>query len=164
MDTRKSLRLGTAALFLTTCLLPSTHLIAGGRQRAVAVSPPSSDLSITFVDAGPATAGVIDAGTIAARPRRGKQGSAVTTRTFAMRIGQASREARGAATVRAFLETPDPNCTIRIDGIVLGATPRVVRRNAPVGITTIYRLEIEVPASAPPGGLASTIGWEVTTD
>jgi hypothetical protein len=130
----------------------------------VAVSPPSSDLAIAFVDAGQTADGVLDAGTIAARPRRGRTGAATAARTVAIRIGAPSREARGTATVRAFLEMPDPNCTIRIDGIVLGAAPRVIRRNAPIGIATVYRIEIEVPPSAAEGALASTIGWEVTTD
>jgi len=130
----------------------------------VAVSSPSSELAIAFPDAGQTSDGLVDAGTLAAQPRRGaSRRGAVTVRRVAMHIGAPSPEARGTATVRAFLETPDPHCTIRIDGIVLGAAPRVIRQHAPLGLTVVYRVELEVPASAPDGALASTIGWEVTT-
>ncbi|MFP5247385.1 MAG: hypothetical protein ACLGH0_11880 [Thermoanaerobaculia bacterium] len=124
----------------------------------MAVSPPSSALSIAFVDA---PAGVLDAGAVRWTPRKG---TAVTMRTFAIRIGQPSREARGTATLRAFLETADPRSTIRIDGIALSTTPKVIRRHAPIGIPTTHKLEIEVPASVPEGTIAASIGWEVTTD
>ena len=43
---------------LTAILLSSPHLLAGGRRRAVAVSPPSPELSLTFLD----SAGMLDAG------------------------------------------------------------------------------------------------------
>ncbi|HYH08763.1 MAG TPA: hypothetical protein VEK11_17045 [Thermoanaerobaculia bacterium] len=123
----------------------------------MAVSPLSSDLSITFLE-GP----VVDAGVIVWRG--GKRRTTVTARTVTMRIGRASREARGTATLRAFLETPDPRAAVRVDGILLGAAPRVIQRHAPVGIATTHRIEIEVPVSASEGPLAASIGWEVTTD
>jgi len=143
-------------------LFVSIHLHAGGRQRAVAVSPPSSALSLTFLEGGQVPTAVVDAGTIAWRA--GRKQVSVTARTFGVRIGTATREARGTATLRAYLETPDPNAAIRVDGILLGATPRIIQRNAPIGIAVTHRLEIEVPVSAPEGTLAATIGWEVTTE
>jgi hypothetical protein len=160
MSTRKfSPVVSAAQLVLCFSLVLPTHLHAGGRQRAVAVSPPSSDLSLTFLEGGQATTAVVDAGTISWRGGR-KQYSV----TVAIRIGKATREARGTATLRAYLETPDPHAAIRVDGILLGATPRVIQRNAPIGIAMNHRLEIEVPVSAPEGTLAATIGWEVTTE
>lgn len=149
---------GTAALYLSLILTPS--LQAGARRRAAAGPPPS--LSLTFVASGAAGTGVVDAGTMSWRG--GRERFTVTTRTVTVRIGPASPEARGRATLRAFLETPDPHATIRIDGIVLGTAPRVIRRGAPIGIPFTHRLEIEVPVSAPEGPLAATIGWEVTTE
>lgn len=143
-------------------LLVPTHLHAGGRQRAVAVSHPSSSLSLTFLEGGQAATAVVDAGTISWRG--GRKQYSVTTRTFGVRIGNATREARGTATLRAYLETPDPHAVIRVNGILLGATPRVIQRNAPIGIAVTHRLEIAVPVSAPEGTLAATIGWEVTTE
>ena len=143
----------TVALYLSLILTPS--LQAGARRRAAAGPPPS--LSLTFVGTG-----VVDAGTMSWRG--GRERFTVTTRTVTVRIGPASPEARGRATLRAFLETPDPHATIRIDGIVLGTAPRVIRRGAPIGIPFTHRLEIEVPVSAPEGPLAATIGWEVTTE
>lgn len=147
-------------LLLFFCFTPA--LQAGGRQRAVAVPPPSDALSLTFLDHGRATAAAVDAGTISWSG--GRRPYAVTTRTFSLRIGPESPEARGRATLRAFLETPDPNVTIRIDGITLGTAPRVIRHHAPIGIALTHRLEIEVPVTAPDGTMAARIGWEVTTE
>ncbi|HYO76985.1 MAG TPA: hypothetical protein VE010_11020 [Thermoanaerobaculia bacterium] len=163
MSTRTNTPAAVATLVtLYFSLTVSFDLQAGGRQRAVAVTPPPSGLSLTVLETGRASTAVVDAGTISWRG--GRRRYSVTARTFAMRIGAASREARGTATVRAFLETPDPHATIRIDGIVLSATPRIVQRNAPIGIAVTHRLEIEVPVSAPEGAVAANIGWEITTE
>ena len=142
---------------LTLSLLPAARLDGGGRRRAVAVSPPSSELTLTFLN-GP----VIDAGPIVLRG--GKRKTTIATRTVTMRIGRASREARGTATLRAFLETSDPHASVRINGITLTTAPRIIERHAPIGIAVTHRIEIEVPVSAPEGALAASIGWEVTTD
>lgn len=139
------------ALLALASLLLTVHLPAGGRRRAVSVSPPSEELTIAFVDA---PGGMVDAGRIAGKTRR----------TFGIRIGRPSQEARGHATLRAFLENADPRCIVRLDGMVLGTQPRVIDRFTPIGITTTHRLEIEVPASAPEGALVTTIGWDVSTD
>ena len=138
---------------------------AGGRRRAAAVSPSRDDLTITFTEArGTAGDAVIDAGRIAYRPRRNGPRTSTTTRRFGIRIGAASGEPRGTATLRAWLETTDPNTTIRIDGVVLGTVPRVVDGQARIGVVTDHRLEIEVPLSAPEGPVAVTIRWEVSTN
>jgi hypothetical protein len=144
-------------------LLIPIQLHAGGRRRAVSVSPPSEQLTIAFVDA---PGGTIDTGAIVAASgtRRRNNGNAITKRTFGIRIGPPSRESRGSATIRAYLETADPRCIVRIDGVVLGTQPRTVERFAPIGIVTAHQLEIEVPASAAEGALVTTIGWEVATD
>lgn len=144
-------RVRRPALLALVFMLFSLHLPAGGRRRAVPVSPPSEDLAIAFVDA---PGGMVDTGFIAGKTRR----------KFGIRIGPPSREARGHATLRAFLETDDPHCIVRLDGVVLGTQPRVIDRFTPIGITTTHRLEIEVPASAPPGALMTNIGWSVSTD
>ncbi len=165
MSTRKSSPVAAVIIYWTTCFtlaLPVHQLHAGGRQRAVAVSPPSSPLSLTFLEGGQAATAAVDAGTIAWRG--GRKQSSTTTRTFGIRIGNPTREGRGTATLRAYLETPDPHATIRVDGILLGSTPRVIQRNAPIGIAVTHRLEIEVPVTAPEGTLAAAIGWEVTTE
>ncbi len=160
MSTRTFSGLGAVAVSLTLSFFP--NLQAGGRQRAVAVPHSSSDLSLTFIGSGRAETAMLDAGSISWRGGRNR--FSVTTRTFGVRIGPASREARATATLRAFLATPDPHATIRIDGVVLGTAPRVIQRHAPIGIAVTHRLEIEVPVSASAGPLAATIGWEVTKE
>lgn len=142
-------------------LAASFPVLGEGRRRAVAVSPSLDELAITFVDAEHA---VLDAGALAHRPRTSGKGMATSRREVGIRIGSPSREARGTATLRAFLETADPRCIVRIDGIVIGATPRVIQHHAPIGIATRHRIEIEVPPDVPEGALVMTIGWEVTTN
>jgi hypothetical protein len=128
----------------------------GGGRRVLAVSPPSSELALSFVGGA-----VLDAGTISSRG--GKRTTAVT-RIVTMRIGTASRASQGTATLSAFVETPDRRATVRVDGIVLGSAPRVIRRHAPIGTTFTHRIEIEVPVTAGEGSLNTTIGWEITTE
>lgn len=163
MTTLRASSVGTVcSLVLTLTLFLSHDLSAGGRRRAVAAPRPSSDLAITFVDGIETAAAVIDAGSIV----WGGEGAklAKTSRTVGIRIGPPSREPRGAATLRAFLETADPRCVVRVDGVVLSVTPRVVQRYAPIGVAVAHRIDIEVPATAAEGPIATSIGWEVTTD
>jgi hypothetical protein len=145
------------ALLISLLVLPSTTLHAGGRRRAVAVSLPSSELTLTFLDGA-----IVDAGPVIWRGEKRKATS--VTRTATLRIGRASQEPRGTATLRAFLETSDAHTIVRVNGILLGTAPRVVQRHAPIGIASTVRIEIEVPVSAPQGPLTASIGWEVTTD
>lgn len=145
-----------AALTILMLFLPLT-LNAGHRRRVLAVSPSPQPLAISFLG----TSGVVNAGSIVARGRR-RAGS--STQTILLRIGEASRESSGTATLRAFLETPDSGAAIRIDGVTLTAGPRIIRRHAPIGIAVAHRLEIEVPVTAAEGAFQMSIGWEVTTD
>jgi hypothetical protein len=123
----------------------------------MAVSPSSPPLQLTIVGSA-----VIDAGTIVWRG--GAERSTRAVRTATLRIGEASSEPRGTATVRAYVETLDRRCTLRIDGITLTTVPRVIRRHAPVGIPFTHRIEIEVPVTAADGPLEASIAWEVTTE
>jgi hypothetical protein len=143
------------AILLLPLLILSSPLHAGGRRRVVTASPASP--TIEFLG----TQGSVDAGTI--MWQGGKRRSTIQTRTVAMRIGPASRDARGSATLYAFLEVPDSRCTIRVNGVVLGNTPRVVQRDVPIGIPTTQRIEIEVPTSAADGALQASIAWEANS-
>ena len=148
---------GLLLLLASVVLLFPLPVHAGGRRRVVAVSPPLSAPQLVIVGAA-----VVDAGTIAWRG--GSRRSSVTTRNVTMRIGEPSREPRGTATLRAFVEAFDPRCAVRIDGVPLTTAPRVIRRLAPIGIAFNHRIEIEVPVAAADGPLQVSIGWEVTTE
>jgi len=147
MSTHFKSRLAVLSAILALTL--TLNLNAGGRRRVLAASPLSSGLALVFLGGE-----LLDAGPVAGR----------TTNTVRLRIGPPSREPRGTATVRAYLEVPDPRCVVRIDGIVLGAAPRVIRRHAAVGIPLTYRIDIEVPPAAAEGPLQTSIGWEITTE
>jgi len=148
------------SVLIGSVIVLALYVHAGGRQRAMAVSSPSaSTVAIAFLDAN---GGAIDAGTMTWQG--GSRRSLVTTRLVTMRLGAPSHERLGTATLRAFLETPDPRATIRIDGVTLTTTPRLIQAGAPIGIPFSHRIEIEVPLSAPEGPLQASIGWEATTD
>lgn len=155
MNTRNASTVGAALLVTLLCLTTNAH--GGDRRRVRSVSPPSAALEIAFLEGA-----LVEAGTIVWRG--GTRRSTVTARTVRMRVGEPAGESRGNVTVRAFLETADARCTVRVDGIPLTAAPRVVHRNAPVGIPFAHRIEIEVPVTAPDGPLHASIGWEVTQE
>lgn len=128
---------------------------AGGRRRAAAVSPAvQPDLAIAFVGAsGSGSEAWIDAGTMSKRTRK----------IFGIRI-DSNGGSNGTVTLRASLETIDAHCTVRVDGHVIGTTPRVIEAAARIGIATTHTVEIEVPASAPEGTFAAALRWDATTN
>jgi hypothetical protein len=158
MNTRMTSSAIATVLALLTSTLLSFDLHAGGRRRVVAVSPPPPVPQLVLVG----TTGVIDGGAIAWDG--GSRRSAVSLRAVTMRIGDPSREPKGVATVSAFVEIVDPRFTIRVDGVPLTTMPRVIRRNAPIGVSFSHRIEIEVPATAAEGPLHTQIAWQVTTE
>ena len=131
----------------------------------MAASPAADELAITFssVTAGGSGEALLDAGKLTYEPRS-RRTTSVTRHTFGILIGTASAKSRGTARLSALLQTDDPSCVIRIDGIALGTTPRMIDPHAPVGIVIAHRIEIEVPTSAPERALAFSIGWEASTD
>ena len=124
---------------------------AGGRRRA-AVSAPGGEIAIAFVSvtAGSGADALIDAGRL----------SHVQRRVFGIRLDGPGK----TATLRASLETVDPHCVVRVDGIVLGTAAKVIAAHAPLGSVAAHTLEIEVPPSAPEGTFSASVRWEVSTE
>lgn len=66
------------------------------------------------------------------------------------RVGLSLQDAThhfATATLLASLAYPDAAHVLRLEGVRLGPTPQVIQGRAPVGKTSAYRLEIEVPTS-----------------
>jgi hypothetical protein len=168
MNAQRAERIGIAfPLFLLVfvSLFPPATVSAGQRRRAVAVprtSHPGSDLAVTFLTGGESTMAVLDAGAVAWNGSRRRV--TVVSRSFTIRVGEASAPSGASVRLRAFLETADPRATIRIDGITLGSAPVLIRHHAPIGVALSHRLEIEVPITAPDGPLVATIGWEASPE
>lgn len=137
-------------------VLLAASVEAGGRRPLVAVSFPLPELAITFPD------GPVDAGTLAWRGERRR--SSIVRRAVAVRVGQPSKDPRGTATLRAFLEGADDRAAIRVNGIALTSVPQIVERQAPIGVVFTQRIEIEVSTEQQPGPLAADIRWEVITN
>jgi len=94
----------------------------------------------------------------------GAKRSVVSKRAVLMRIGEASRDALGTATLRAFLETPVAGAVIRVNGTVISTAPQIIQRHVPIGVPITYRIELEVPLSAPEGPIHAAIAWEASTE
>lgn len=148
--------ISVAAFLLLTPFLAASAT-GGVRRRALTVSPTSSPLAIVFLGTG----AVVDTGMLIST---GGRRAAKSVSSVTLRIGAASSEPRGTATLRAYLESHDTRATIRIDGVTLTTAPRVIQRHAPIGVPTAHRVELEVPVTAAEGPLQVSIGWEATTD
>jgi hypothetical protein len=149
-------------ILLVTLVVPA---YAGGRRRVAAASPSQRDeVTIAFVGVtGAGSEAMVDAGTMSqAQTRNGRSANVrtVTRKAFGIRIDAPGRT--GTAMLRAFLETYDGRCIVRIDGIELGATSVLIDAQTPFGEVTTHTLEIEVPTSVPAGAFASSVRWEVT--
>jgi hypothetical protein len=140
-----------AVALLVTLTVPA---YSGGRRRSAAVSPSRDEITIAFVGlTGGSSEALVDAGTVTQKRVR---------RPFGIRLDAQGKT--GVATLRAFLETYDGRCVIRIDGKTVGTVPVVIDAQAPLNEVTTHILEIEVPASVPEGAFASSVRWEVTTN
>lgn len=135
------------AVLLALTLGAGSIALAAPRRRAVAPVP--DDVTITFV----ARAGLLDLGSVAHK----------ASETIQIRIDRRSGS-RGSASLRAYLVSPDARCSIRIDGQLMGIAPIVIDPQIPIGAVTSHRIDVEVPVTAPEGPLATTIGWEASTN
>jgi hypothetical protein len=132
---------------------------------ALALSAPvhsrEADLAIVFENATglqPHPQGaIVDAGVLSAKGAR----TIIWRSTVRVRL-QGTTTAR-FARLSASLRDVDSRSRIRLDGTLLSALPRVVAAQVPVGRSTTHSLEIEVPASEPPGPIASSIEWLAET-
>ena len=129
---------------------------------ALVAAAPQPTLSIVFEDASGlqpiVAAGRIDAGTLSAHG-----GRRATYRSI-FRVLVQGRTPGRFARLRASVEAAGPRCTVRIDGVLLSAVPLMIDPLAPVGRAVTHTLDIEVPASEPPGLLASSITWLAEID
>ena len=144
--------------FLVAALVTAPAVAA--RRRAAVVIPDA--LTITFVAAAGDT---IEAGTIAHdfSKRATKAGTTTVTRTFVVRVDRRDGANRGLVSLRASLESEDPRCTLRIDGVEIHIAPGIIAI-VPIGTATTHRLEITVPVSAEEGALLTSIRWEAASE
>ncbi|HEY2323067.1 MAG TPA: hypothetical protein VGJ82_09395 [Thermoanaerobaculia bacterium] len=135
------------AMLLALSLSAGSIALAAPRRRAVAPVP--DDLTITFVS----RPGLLDLGSVVHK----------ASETIQIRVDRRGA-GRGSVALRAYLVSPDARCSIRIDGQLVGTTPTIIDPQMPIGAVTSHRIDVEVPATAPEGALATTIGWEASTN
>jgi hypothetical protein len=131
----------------------------------VAASFPLEELSITVTGVtAPGSDALLETGSVAQESRRDGHRETVVRRTFGLRIGALAAQATGRAVLSASIRDDSNGYRVRIDGMLLTKTPRVIDAHAPRGVVVTHRLEIEVPPTAPAGALDVTIDWEATTE
>lgn len=84
----------------------------------------------------------------------------IIVRPLHLRVARASG-APGQIALSAFLVRNCYPCVVRINGIGLDATPRLVLSRVALNSITEHRIEVEVPATLPGGDLDAEIGWQV---
>jgi hypothetical protein len=145
------------AMLLALTLSAGSIALAAPRRRAVAPVP--DDVTITFVS----RPGLLDLGSVAHTARNDRRDRTVRSETVQIRLDRRGAS-RGSASLRAYLVSPDPRCSIRIDGQLIGTAPTVIDPQIPIGAVTSHRIDVEVPVTAPEGPLATTIQWEASTN
>jgi hypothetical protein len=140
-------------------LLASTPVMAASAE---------TPLSIHFVDAQATGGGEawLGLGRVSARScgftsRRRCVASTVTRRRVGVRVEGAGR---GFVRLQAYVPATDPRVRVRVGGVLLGPTPQLIDPGAPLGVVVHHVLELEVPASEPPGRLETAITWVAETD
>ena len=126
----------------------------------VATSPSAREaITIAFVGVtGSGSDAMVDAGALSlARSKR-------TRKVFGIRIDAPAAAEGATVTLHAYLESYDSRCTIRVDGVLLSAVPKLIDAHMPVGTITRHTIEIEVPPSVSEGTFASSVRWDVSTN
>lgn len=144
----------------------ATSAIAGPANRRAA--SPLDSYRVVFLEAEPTSPvrqtsrgdAMVDAGRVAATrcPPRGCTKTIVKKR-FRLRI-----DSTGPARfvrLSAFLQGDGGREQVRLDGRLLSSIPQVIAPSMAVRQAGAHTLEIEVPASEPPGPLDHTIVWLV---
>ncbi len=121
----------------------------------------AESLSIRFDAIG----STLDVGSVSARRcgARGRMCPTVVRRRVAIRVDRAAGPAK-LVRLRAFLMADEPSVQVRIDGVRLSTQPQLVDGAAITGVSAAHTIEIEVPPSAPPGMLQSSISWIAEDD
>jgi hypothetical protein len=128
------------------------------------------DLAVAFVleegagSALPSGDALMDVGPASAAWHRSHRRAAAPSSVIRRRVGVkvTSRSGRrGFVRLRAFASGAEAPALLRVDGALLGAAPRLVDAQAPIGSTVSHVIEIEVLASEAAGPFSADIVWEV---
>ena len=156
------------ALLALTLTLALTGPAFGGRRRVVAPSPAADEIKIVFTGvAGSGSDALVDAGSTT-QPRsndvHGTKRYTKIRRRFGVRLEATGSSEGATAALRAYLESHDGRSSIRIDGITLDTTPKLIHAHVSIGTVTQHTLEIEVPTDISEGAFASAVRWDVSTN
>jgi hypothetical protein len=134
-----------------------TTAAAAPRSRAATLTA-ADDLTVSFPALAAGCDAAVDLGVMRAAAGRGRTPSPVRRERVLVRLQRASGTG-GFARLRAYLATAPGGLRVRVDGVLLSAVPQLVDANAPIGPAVAHLIEIEVPASEPPGAIFVPITW-----
>jgi hypothetical protein len=92
------------------------------------------------------------------------RGSKITSTRALVRVRIDSRAGARFARLQAQLQSEGGQHRVLVNGILLSSAPQLIDAHAPVGLSMTHTIEVQVPASAPPGDLVAPILWIAETD
>jgi hypothetical protein len=121
----------------------------------ITIGSPEGGAEGAYVDLGVATA---------VTPNRHRGASVTAARILSVRVDRPSGMTGNGVTLKAWLRSVDANISVRINGIELGSTPRIIDPQMKIGRSIAIRIEAAVPSTAPEGMRLSAIEWEASTN
>jgi hypothetical protein len=129
---------------------------------ALAAAPVAAPDEIAVTFPAVSIGGRVDVGTVSARRGCSARGAVVRQRVVVRLVSGSG--APGFARLRAALAEHPGALRVRVDGVLLSTVPRLVDAHAPIGRSVARTIELEVPASEPPGALTVPITWTAEAD
>lgn len=149
---------------LLASLLFGALLASPAVASAQAIPSPAGRLQLRFVPLEATTRtigndkGVLDIGTVSARPRR--IANAIVVR---QRIGVRLEGTQPSARLSVMLAEPGTG-TLRVNGMPVSTIPRVIDPAHRVGTTVTHEIELTIPPEAPAGPFLGNLQWLAEAD
>ena len=153
-----------STIFRVLRLTGALIALASAGASAVAVTTGAGPLQLQFVAIEPSTRtlsdnqGLLDLGTLAARPSVGLPAIVVRQRVGIRLEGSAT-----SARLSVSLADPGPGI-LRINGIPVSTSPRVIDPAHRIGTTVTHVIELTIPKDVAPGPLLGSLQWLAESD
>lgn len=132
-------------------------VMAGGSVYARPVEPSLRLLPLdSTMTATASPVAALDIGTVSAQSH--PAGAVRIVRQVAVLLEPGDSTATSARLFVA-LDSESSGCSVRVDGVPLTTSPRLVSAAHRLGVPVAHRIEIVIPPSAPPGAFLSTLQW-----
>ncbi len=150
-------------------LLLSLLLAGAGKSPAgIPVAPGSIAVAVVQLPDGATIAGaagtaIAELGTVSSNVRATNSGIRIVRRSTSyvvvtmIGLRATSSSASGPVALQAYLPTPIPGVSVRLDGVTLSSFPQLFAAHVPLNIASRHRLELEIPNGMNPQLIPSQI-------